>query len=136
MKIDMNKVTFLTNFWKDMAKRDKVALSEYFQEDAKYYLHDTNEILTANELLEFNCSLESEWQVAVDRIDLLENGQAVIITFHRIASWNGGEGWIGFITSFYTFENDKIIEVNEYYAPCDEISQWRTDLAEHEKLTE
>ena len=128
----MNIITFLTNYWEYTAKRDGIALRDYFHPDVTIYLHDTNETFNfdswINDVCNNNGEWQDDWQTTVDRIDKLENGQIVTITFHRSASW------IGFVTSFFTLKDEKIIELHEYYSPCDEIPQWRTDLSEHEKI--
>lgn len=124
----MDITTFLTNYWEYTARRNGTALREYFHPDAKIYLHDTNEILNADSLINYNVESDGDWKTTVDRVDKLENGQVVTITFHR------SESWIGFVTSFFTLKDDIIVELHEYYAPCDEIPQWRTDLSEHEKI--
>ena len=123
----MNITTFLTSYWEHTAKRNGTALREYFHPEATIYLHDTNEILTVDDLINYNDG-GGDWHTTVDRVDKLENGQVVTITFHRSKSW------IGFVTSFFTLKDNKIIELHEYYAPCDAIPQWRTDLSEHEKI--
>ena len=124
----MNMTTFLTNYWNDMVNRDGVKLHEYFKPTATIYLHDVNEISDVSSMIGFNCRISGNLSIAIDKIEKLENGQFVTVTFHRT------EDWVGFIISFFTLENDKIIELHEYYAECDEIPQWRTDLSEHEKI--
>jgi len=124
----MNITKFLTNYWQYLAEQNKDALRGLFHPNAEIYLHDTNEKLTVEELISHDIEQDENWHTTVDRIDKLENGQFVTITFHRSKSW------IGFITSFFTIKDDKIAELHEYYSPCDEIPQWRTDLAEHEKI--
>jgi len=115
------------NYWKDVAKKNRVAFLGYFHPEAIIYLHDSNDKLTPKEYMTDEYS--SDWQVTVDRVDKLENGQIVTITFHRSPEW------VGFITSFFTLEGDKIIELHEYFSPCDNhiVPQWRDDLAEDEK---
>ena len=124
----MDITTFLTNYWEHVARKNREAFVGYFHSEAVIYLHDTNEKLTPETYMTHSSEYEGDWQVAVDRIDQLENGQVVTITFHR------SESWIGFITSFFTLEDGKIIELHEYFSQCDEIPQWRDDLAEHEKI--
>ena len=133
----MDITTFLTNYWECTAKKDGDALREYFHPDVKIYLHDTNDqfdydswINDVNSEEGENKDEGKEWSTTVDRIDKLENGQVVTITFHRSPQW------IGFVTSFFTLTDEKIIELHEYYSPCDDfiVPQWRTDLAEHEKI--
>ena len=125
----MNWTKFLTNYWKHIADHNAEGLQEFFDPRAKSYLHDSNEILTVDDWVEhLSGSKADDWHMTIDRIDKLENGRIVTITFHRSPSW------VGFITSFFTFENEKIIELHEYYSPCDDniVPQWRDDLAEHE----
>ena len=132
--IKMNVTTFFTNYWELTAKADGNALREYFHPDVEIYLHDTNDQYNfnswINEVYGDNSVWKGEWNTTVDRIDKLENGQVVTITFHR------SPNWVGFVTSFFTLKDDKIIELHEYYSPCDDfiVPQWRIDLAEHEKI--
>ena len=122
----MNITQILTSYWEDQEKKDKEAFLNYFHKEAVIFLHDTNEKLKPNDYM--SGEYDHDWQMAIDRIDQLENGQVVTVTFHR------SPNWIGFITSFFTFKDDKIIELHEYFSPCDDfiVPQWREDLAEHE----
>lgn len=124
----MEITTFLTSYWDDMVKKNRTALPKYFHQNATIYLHDTNEILNTASWIDDNCNYNGNWKATVDRVDKLENGQVVTITFLR------SENWKGFVTSFFTLTNDLIIELHEYYAECEEIPQWRTDLSEHELI--
>jgi len=126
----MNITEFLTHYWQHMTEGNAEGIRTFFDPLAKSYLHDTNEILTVDDWVNHlkNSSSSGDWHMTIDRIDKLENGQIVTITFHR------SPNWVGFITSFFTMKNDKIIELHEYYTPCDDniVPQWRDDLAEHE----
>ena len=128
----MNTTEFLTNYWQHMTEGNAEGIRTFFDPTALSYLHDTNEILTVDDWVNhLNSSNSSEdWHMTIDRIDKLENGQILIITFHRSPSW------VGFITSFFTIKNDKIMELNEYYSPCDNniVPQWRDDLSEEERF--
>ena len=132
--IKMNITTFLTSYWAHTEKREANALREYFHPDVEIFLHDTNDRYDFESWInDVNGSEDSsggEYHTTVDRIDKLENGQIVTITFHR------SKDWIGFVTSFFTLKDDKIIELHEYYSPCDDfiVPQWRTDLAPHERI--
>ena len=124
----MEITTFLTNYWEDVANKKGNTLPNYFNSEANIYLHDTNELLTVDDWSDYIGSYKGDWHTTIDRVERLENDQVMTITFHRSKSW------IGFITSFFTFKDDKITELHEYYAPCDDniVPQWRDDLAEHE----
>jgi len=126
----MDITNFLTSYWQCMADHDTEGIRGFFDPSAKSYLHDSNEILSVDDWVNHLKGSSGDWQMTIDRIDKLTNGQIVTITFHRSPSW------VGFITSFFTFENDKIIELHEYYSPCDDniVPGWRDDLAEHEKI--
>jgi hypothetical protein len=67
--------------------------------------------------------------MTVDRINQLDTGDYVTVTFAQSASWSG------FITSFFTIEEGKITELNEYYAQCDELPAWRDDLVDWTNAT-
>ena len=130
----MDITTFFTNYWEYTEKRNQKALRELFHPDVAIYLHDTNDRYNfdswINDVSNGEGELKGEYHTSVDRIDKLENGQVVTITFHRSSEW------VGFITSFFTLQDELIIELHEYYSPCDDfiVPQWRTDLAEHEKI--
>ena len=130
----MDTTRFFTNYWEHTAKKDGNALRDFFHPDVAIYLHDTNDRYNfdswINDVYGEDCEWTSDWHTTVDRIDKLENGQFITITFHR------SKDWIGFITSFFTLKDDKIIELHEYYSPCDNmvVPQWRSDLSENEKI--
>jgi|GEM_PF-3378894 len=126
----MNTTEFLMNYWQHMSEGNAEEIRAFFHPTALSYLHDSNEILTVEDWVKHLNGSDSneEWAMTIDRMDKLENGQIVTITFHR------SPGWVGFITSFFTMKNDKISELHEYYAPCDNniVPQWRDDVAEDE----
>ena len=130
----MNAITFFTKYWEHTEKKDGNALRDYFHPDVEIYLHDTNDRYNfdswINDVYGADSEWKGDWHTTVDRIERLENGQFVTITFHR------SKDWVGFVTSFFTLKDDKIIELNEYYSPCDGfiVPQWRADLSEHEKI--
>jgi len=126
----MDTTKFITSYWQHMADYDAKGIRAFFDPNAKSYLHDSNEILTVDDWVNHLKGSSGDWQMTVDRIDKLANGQIVTITFHRSPKW------VGFITSFFTLKDDKITELHEYYSPCDDniVPQWRNDLAEGEKV--
>ena len=73
----MNKKEILKKYWLKLEERDngisgaKQALYGFFCENAKIYLHDTNERLTREEVIDYNPELGGEWKVTIDRIDEL-----------------------------------------------------------------
>jgi len=126
----MTTTTLLTTYWKAVEQKNKTDFSTYFHEDAMIYLHDTNDEFPPEYYIREEDNFGNDWHTTVDRIEKLENGQVMTITFHRSSDW------IGFVTSFFTFKDDKIIELNEYYSPCDNniVPQWRDDLRRNEEL--
>lgn len=128
----MDTGIFLTHYWQHMTEGNAEEVRTFFDPTAKSYLHDTNEILTVDDWVNHlkNSNSNGDWHVTIDRIDKLETGQIVTITFHR------SPNWVGFITSFFTLKADKIIELHEYYCPCDDnvVPQWRSDLRKEERI--
>jgi hypothetical protein len=122
----MNSKELIGTYWSATMEQNREALHDCFHESAQIYLHDTNELLDSKSLIDFNCASQIDYKMTVDRINLLDNGQIITITFWQSPEWNG------FITSFFTLQDEKIIRMDEYYAQCDELPQWRTDLRKYE----
>jgi len=126
----MNKVKFLTTYWQAVEQKNKSEFLTYFHEDAMIYLHDTNDEFPPEYYIREEDDFGNDWHTTVDRVEELKSGQIMTITFHRSSDW------IGFVTSFFTFQDEKIIKLHEYFSPCDDniVPQWRVDLKEEEKL--
>jgi len=126
MLIEVNE--FLTNYWQAVDDKNKEEFLTFFHADAMIYLHDSN----AQFPPEFYIDDEhgDGWSSTIDRIEKLTNGQVITTTFHR------SPNWVGFVNSFFTFKDEKIIELHEYFSPCDDniVPQWREDLKDEERV--
>jgi len=124
----METTNFLTNYWKSVKTQNKTEFLTHFHEDAMIYLHDSNDQFPPEHYMTDDHG--TAWSMTTDRMDKLENGQVVTTTFCRSPQW------VGFITSFFTFKDDQIIRLDEYFSPCDDnvVPQWRSDLMDEEKV--
>lgn len=126
----MDPTVLLTEYWDTIARHDAAGISRFFQPDAKSFLHDSDEVMSVDDWVAHLEGSSGQWAVTVDRIDRLDSGGFVTVTFHR------SPDWVGFVVSFFTIADGLIAELHEYYSPCDDfvVPQWRADLAEHETL--
>lgn len=110
----------INEFYNTVVSQDKDELRKYFCEDAKIRWHCTNEIFNVDEYIIANCEYPGEWNGEVIRI--IQVGKS-IITVTRV--WS--EELSYHATSFFTIENNKIKELDEYFGDDGFAPKWRLD---------
>lgn len=111
---------FIKKFWSDVVAQNKDNLRKYFWEDAIIRWHCTNEAFNLEEYIIANCEYPGSWNGEIER--LIEVGNT-IITVTRVYS----EDMSCHATSFFTIENNKIKELNEYFGDDGFAPKWRLD---------
>jgi hypothetical protein len=116
----MKRKQIINCFWRDVAKQDEGALRAYFWEDAFIRWHCTNEHFNVNEYIIANCEYPGNWGGQVERIEEIGN---LLISVTRV--WLTDENISFHVTSFFEFNEDKIVELNEYWGDDGTPPQWR-----------
>jgi len=118
----MDKTKLITKYWNDALEQNRDELRDYFLPEAQVKWHDTNELFTLDEYIIANCEYPGNWRGEVQRIEVMGD---TVITVTRVCAKDNS------ITlhavSFFKFENDKILTLDEYWGECTDIPQWRQD---------
>lgn len=118
----MDKNQLITKYWHDVAEQNRDYLRDYFLPQAEIRWHDSNELFTLDEYIIANCEYPSNWQGEVERIEVMGD---TVITVTRV--WAKDNSIKVHAVSFFKFENDKILALDEYWGECGDIPQWRLD---------
>ena len=110
-------------FWQDVTTQNRMSLSSYFCEDAVIRWHCTNEQFTVSEYIQANCDYPGKWRGEIERI---EEFDSKIIIVGRVQSDDAAISC--HVTSFIRLQEDKIIDMDEYWADDGEAPAWRKAL--------
>lgn len=122
MVLRLNIKQILLDFWKDVADQNSNNLQSCFLPNASINWHNTNEQFSVEEYIRANCEYPGEWRGDVERIELVGN---LGITASRV--WLSDNSASFHVTSFFEFDGDKIISLNEYWGDDGVPPQWRLD---------
>lgn len=110
-------------FWQDVLSQNREHLSSWFREDAVIRWHCSNEQFTVEEYVRVNCDYPNDWSGEIERVE--EAGSTVILAgrvypVDRSMSFH--------VVSFLRIENEKITEMDEYWADDGEAPDWRREM--------
>lgn len=119
----MDKKHLIYSFWKAVANQEQDVLKEYFAENASIKWHNTNESFTTTEYLIANCEYPDDWDCEVERTEIIGD---LVISVTRV--WKTNQDYASFhATSFFEFEGEKIVMLNEYWGDDGKPPKWRID---------
>lgn len=110
-------------FWNDIITQNRFTLPSYFCEDAVICWHCTNEKFTVDEYIRANCDYPGKWHGEVERIEQFDSK---IIIVGKVQSFDNTISC--HVTTFIKLLDDKICEMDEYWADDGEIPSWRKKL--------
>lgn len=113
----------INELWNDIINKNRELLPKYFSKDAIIRWHCTNEQFTVNEYIRANCDYPGNWAGEIERLEKTDYG---IILVARVYSLDTGISC--HVTSFIKIYNDKIYEMDEYWADDGKIPDWRKCL--------
>lgn len=110
-------------FWQDVISQNRSSLLSYFCDDAVIRWHCTNEQFTVSEYIRVNCDYPGKWKGVIERLE--EHGEEIIL----VGNVRSEEGGIScHVVSFIKLRNDKISEMDEYWADDGDAPEWRKEL--------
>ncbi len=109
--------------WNNIITQNRTALSSYFCDDAVISWHCTNEKFTVDEYIKANCDYPGEWRGEIERLE--EFGSEVIL----VGKVQSADNTIScHVVSLIKLCDDKIYEMDEYWADDGEAPSWRRAL--------
>lgn len=110
-------------FWQDIINQNRNVLASYFCNEAIIRWHCTNEQFTVEEYIRVNCDYPGKW---IGNIERLEEFGSNIIIAGKVQSEDGKISC--HVTTFIKLQDDKVLEMDEYWADDGEAPSWRKEL--------
>lgn len=110
-------------FWHDVLTKNREALPSWFCEDAVIRWWCSNEQFTVSEYIRANCDYPGEWDGKMERIE--QSGDSVVLAGRVFLSDQSASFHV---VSFIKLRNDKICELDEYWADDGEAPAWRKEM--------
>ena len=110
-------------FWQDVINQNRSSLSSFFCEEAVIRWHCTNEQFTVSEYIQANCDYPGKWKGNLERVEKFDS-QMIIVG--KVQSED--ETVQCHVISFILLRDDKIMEMDEYWADDGEPPAWRKAL--------
>lgn len=77
----MDRMSFVTHYWKDVVEQNAAGLRQYFSEQAIVKWHNTNELFTVEEYITANCEYPGKWKGDIERMEEIED---LVVTVVRV----------------------------------------------------
>lgn len=107
-------------YWEAVARQDEMVLRTCFHPDAIIRWWGSNEEFSIDEFMIANCEYPGQWKGEVERIEVA--GDVLISAVHVYEQ----DGSIScHVVSFFTFSDDKILTLNEYWGNDGAAPEWR-----------
>ena len=110
-------------FWRDVLSKNQAALPSYFCNDAIIRWRCSNEQFTVSEYIRANCAYPGKWDGELERME--ETGNAVILA-GRVFPTDKSASF--HVVSFIKLQNNKICELDEYWADDGDAPAWRKEM--------
>ena len=114
-------------FWNDVISQNRETLTSHFLPDAIIRWHCTKEQFTVSEYVHVNCDYPGKWKGEIERIE--NNGETIILAGHVFSADDENESF--HVVSFIKLKNDKIAELDEYWADDGEPPERRKQCLNH-----
>ena len=113
----------LKAFWQNNLSQNREQLLSFFSEDAVIRWYCTNEQFTVPEYLQANCEYPGDWTGKIERV---ENFGNTVVMAGRVFPAEGSGSF--HVVSFIRLQNDRIIEMDEYWADDGDAPAWRREM--------
>lgn len=111
--------------------QDAVSMRSFLHENAAVRWHCTNERFTAEEFIRANCEYPGEWDGEIERIE--EWGD---LTVAALRAFTKDKSASFHCVSFIRMQDDKIIELDEYWADDGPPPAWRAEKSIGKRIIE
>lgn len=113
----------ISAFLHDVLSKNRNALPSFFCDDAVIRWHCTNEQFTVSEFISANCDYPGEWDGEMERIEAF--GDTVVLAGRVFLT---DQSALFHVVSFIKLYNDRIIELDEYWADDGDAPAWRKEM--------
>ncbi len=110
-------------FWNDILSQNRKRLSSFFWDNAVIRWHCTNEQFSVAEYIRANCEYPGDWNGEIERIE--ESGNTIILV-GRVSPKDKASSF--HVVSFIRLQEDRIIEMDEYWADDGVAPAWRREM--------
>ena len=110
-------------FWNAILAQKAEEIPPYFMKDAVINWHCSNERFTVEEFVRANCDYPGDWAGEVERICEIPEG---LVTVTRVFPKDQSASF--HVTSFLTLLDDKIKQMDEYWADDGSAPRWRQEM--------
>ena len=116
----MDKKEFVIKFWEDVVAQNAKKLKSYFLYDAIINWHNTNERFSVEEYIIANCEYPGHWCGNVERVEIVGD---LVISIARVWLVDNDDSFHA--VSFFKFQGNKILCLDEYWGEDGVGPQWR-----------
>lgn len=109
-------------FWNVVLAQNEKEIRKYFYNEACIRWHCTNELFNLDEFIIANCEYPGDWDGVIERVEVQKD---LIITVTNVYPKDRSSSF--HVTSFMKIKDNKIIEMDEYWADDGNAPQWRLD---------
>jgi len=118
----MNCKEHVIALWNDIDKQNWSNIHTYFEDEAIINWNNTNERFTVEKFVRANAEYPGDWNIGIERLECIEN---LVISVVKVQLKNDDVSVHA--TSFFEFNNKKIIVLNEYWGDDGKAPQWRIE---------
>lgn len=119
----MDRETVIRGFFRDVISQNECGLKRWFRADAVIRWHCTNEQFSVSEYIRANCEYPGRWNGNIERVDQKED---TAVTAARV--WCVDAGISSHVVSFFRFDGDKIVSLEEYWGDDGPAPEWRLEM--------
>lgn len=113
----------IETFFRAVIEQNEEELIKYFCEDAVINWHCSNECFTVTEYINVNCIYPDDWLGEIERC---ERYDSKIVIAAKVYPQDKSITY--YVVSFITLQQDKIIQLDEYWSADSEIPEWRKKM--------
>ncbi len=110
-------------FWKAVLEQKPDTMRIFLHPDARIFWHCSNESFSSEEFIQANCTYPGEWDGCIKHVEETEHGMITVVHVYS------KDKKLSFhVASFFTFQEGKVIKLDEYWGDDIPAPQWRQDL--------
>ena len=113
----------IRSYWQAVLAQRPEEMRSFLHPDAVVRWPNTNEQFTADEFIQANCTYPGSWNGVLERV---EEAAGRVITVVRVYARDQSASF--HVTSFMKLQDDKILELDEYWGDDGPPPRWRQSM--------